>query len=131
MAKSDRASYVCVYWISENNSHIDVCGSCCPGQVQYFFKHNLVLEYSSNKVTVPFLLTCVEWYKHPENNYLLSPVTLWLPDYVPFSPASFIPISRIAGRCMQVKTDMSFSERPNNNGSTIIINPIGCANLIF
>ena len=28
MTKSDRASYVCAYWISDNNSHIDVRGTC-------------------------------------------------------------------------------------------------------
>ena len=56
--------------------------------------------------------------------YLLSPVTLWSPEYEPIGPASFMPISRIAYRCAQVQTYMEFHERSYNNGQTVIIIPI-------
>lgn len=132
MAKSDRASYICAHWLGDNNQTIDLHAACRPGQVQYYIKHNVVLKRSSEQIPMSFLLAFTEWYKqHPEKNYLLSPVTLWSPDFGCISEASFLPICRIAGRCMQLKTPMDFPERPYNNGSTIGITPIGCANLFF
>ena len=116
MAKSDRASYICANWLGDNNQTIDLHAACRPGQVQYYIKHNVVLKRSSEEIPMSFLLAFTEWYKqHPEKNYLLSPVTLWSPNFVCISEASFLPICRIAGRCMQLKTSMSFPERPYNN----------------
>ena len=95
MAKSDRASYICAHWLGDSNQTIDLNAVCRPGQVQYYIKHNVVLERSSNHEQIPmsFLLAFTEWYKqHPEKNYLLSPVTLWSPAFVHISEASSLAI---------------------------------------
>ena len=131
MARSDRASYVTAHWLSDSNSGIDLHAQCRPGQIQYYIKHNVVVEDPSNgaKSTTSFLLAFVGWYKHhPEKHFLLSPVTLWCPDFVPMNESSFIPVCRIAGRCMQTVSRMDFPERPYNSGNTVIITPIGYTN---
>ena len=58
MAKSDHASYIlCAHWLSDNNQGIDVCR---PGQVQYYIKHNVVLNQSSEQTSTSFLQAFVE-----------------------------------------------------------------------
>ena len=132
MSRSDRASYICAYWISNDNSSIDPQGPCRPGHIKYFLKHKVMLQKNSESLHITFLLAFVQWYQqHPEKNYLLSPVTLWFPDFVPICSASFLPVRRIACRCMQVETFMHFPERPYNSGKTVVITPINCANLQF
>ena len=133
MAKSDHASYIlCAHWLGDNNQTIDLHAACRPGQVQYYIKHNVVLKRSSEETPMSFLLTFTEWYKqHPEKNYLLSPVTLWSPDFVRISEASFLPICRIVGRCMQLKISMKFSRETIQQWRYYCYSPIGCANLVF
>ena len=76
-----------------------------------YIKHNVVFKRSSEQIPMSFLLAFTEWYEQcPEKNYLLYPVTLWSPDFVCISEASFLPICRIARRCMQLKTPMNFPE---------------------
>lgn len=114
------------------NLGIDLSAQCRPGQVRYYIKHNVMIENTSDhraRSITSFLLAFVGWYKqHPGKHFLLSPVTIWYPDFEPMNEASFIPVCRIAGRCMQTETQMNFPERPYNSGNTVIITPIGYIN---
>lgn len=105
-----------------------------PGSVQYYIQHNVMLEqkFNGEKVNRTMHLAYVNWYKkHPEKTHFRSPVTVWYPDHVPLSQASFMPISRIACRCMQSEFELSLSDKPHHNGKVVVINPISCANSIF
>ena len=129
-ARTDRNSYICAYWLGDDDKSVNTETICRPGCVQYYIKQNVILDYNTS---VTMYLANVHWYAtHPEKYYFLSPNTLWYPDYVPLSEASFMPISRMACRCMQGEIlEMTFPDRPYNNGKVIIINPIGCVNLVF
>lgn len=88
-------------------------------------KHYITIQQNNEMKTYCSLLAFVGWYKiHPEKNYILSPITIWSPEYEPTGSASFIPISRIAYRCAQVQTHMEFKERSYNNGQIVVIIPI-------
>lgn len=106
---------MCANWLNSAQPEL-----CRAGRVKYFFRHNITLEYHDklkDKVTVQPLLAYIEWYKqHPEKNFLPSPVTLWYPDLEPIGAASFMPINRIACRCAQSQSYMTFTERPYNSG---------------
>ena len=124
-ARTDRKSYICAYWLGDDETSIDTAASCRPGCVQYYIKHNVAVECDNGQQIITMYLGFVTWYKrHPEKAHFLSPVTLWDLENVPLSAASFIPTSRIICRCMQGKLNMSFPDRPYNNGKVVIINPI-------
>jgi hypothetical protein len=129
-ARTDRNSYICAYWLGDDDKTINTETICRPGCVQYYIKQNVILD---NNTSVTMYVAYVQWYKtHPEKYHFLSPNTLWYPDYVQLSEASFMPISRMACRCMHGEIpEMTFLDRPYNNGNAIIINPISCANLVF
>ena len=122
LAKSDRSSYICANWLG-NNLQMD-CTNYRPGNVIYFLKHKIILKQDEKDICVQSLLAYVGWYKtHEEKNYLHFPITIWSHDIEPLCFASFIPISRILCRCAQIETNMTFSERPYNNGKVVIIIP--------
>ena len=125
-AKSDHSSFVAARWFGRNASiNVSQPNPCRPGKIFFFLKHRITIQSNNKTNTYCSLLAFVGWYKiHPEKDYLLSPITLWSPDYEPIGPASFIPISRIAYRCAQVQKHMEFRERSYNNGQTVIIVPI-------
>ena len=128
-ARTDRNSYICAYWLGNDNISIDTATLCRPGCVQYYIRHNVILKSNMESPSVQMYLAYVTWYMpHPEKNYIVYPNTLWSPDTTPESEASFRPISRIVCRCMQGELPMTFQERPYNNGTVIVINPISCAN---
>lgn len=69
--------------------------------------------------------------QHPEKNFLPSPVTLWYPDLEPIGAASFMPVNRIACRCAQSQSYMTFTDRPYNNGQAVVIIPTDKVDIIF
>ena len=76
-----------------------------------------MLKRLSEQIPLSFLLVFTEWYEHhAEINHLVSQVTLWSPKFVPISEASFAPICRIAGKFLQIKTQMNSPDRQYNNG---------------
>ena len=124
-ARTDRNSFICAYWLGDDEASISTAASCRPGCVQYYIKHNVSVECDNGQQLITMYLGYITWYKrHPEKAYFPSPVTLWDLDNVPLSVASFMPISRIICRCMQGKLNMSFPDRPYNNGKVVVINPI-------
>lgn len=129
-ARTDRNSYICAYWLGGDDKSVNTETICRPGCVQYYIKQNVILDYNTS---VTMYIANVQWYTtHPEKYYFLSPNTLWYPDYVPPSEASFMPISRMACRCMQGEIPkMNFPDRQYNNGKVIIINPVACVNLVL
>lgn len=116
MARSDRSSYVSTNWL--NGTRLS---SYRPGRIKFFFRHNLTLQGPDKEnVSIQVHLAHIEWYKyHPEINFLHSPVSIWNPEFEPIGVAS-LPISRIASRCAQTITSISFTERPYNNGKVTI-----------
>ena len=77
------------------------------------------------------LLAYIGWYKtHPEANYLHSLVSVWYPEIESLSAVSFMPVNRVACRCVQVQTHMGFPERPYNNGEGVIVIPISAINIM-
>lgn len=128
-ARTDRNSFICAHWLGDDDKSVNTGTFCRPGCVQYYIKQNVILDRNTS---VTMYLANVQWYKkHPEKHYFLSPNTLWYSDYVQLSEASFMPISRMACRCMHGEIEMTFPDRPHNNGKVIIINPISCVNLAF
>lgn len=130
-ARTDRNSFICANWLGENDL-IDPAFTCRPGSVQYYIKHTITVTHNGEKLLMTSYLAFVKWYKkHPEKNYFHPPNTIWYPDYAPPSQASFMPISRIACRCMQDEFELSIPDRPHNNGKVVVVNPISRANLLF
>ena len=129
MARTDRSSFVCAHWLKYDTGSIDTSVLCRPGCVQFYIKHNIWLQCNDKQFTEVLYLGIVQWYKlHPEKTHFRPPNTLWYPDYVALSEASFIPISRIASRCAQSEVEMSFPERPYHNGKAVVICPISAYN---
>lgn len=124
-AKSERSSFICAQWLDKYGS---ICASqtlCRPGKVLCFFKHCMTITKNGQTKRHYSLLAFTRWYKvHPEKNYLLSPITLWSPEFEPVNCTSFLPISRIMCRCAQLQTYMQFPERSYNSGQTVIIIPV-------
>lgn len=118
MAHTDRNSFVCAHWLNSDAGSIDTSALCRPGYVHQF--------------TETLFMAFVKWYKqHPEKTYFHSPNTLWCPDYVALSEASFIPIVRIATRCAQKELQLSVPERPHHNGKAILICPISALSSVI
>ena len=125
LAKSDRSSYIYAKWFNTltETAPQDMCR---PGYVYYFLKHTIKLENSGKIFSNQSILASVGWYKcHPEQYQLLSPLTIWSPDYEPLNLASFLPINRILCRCAHIQKFMEFADRPYNNGQAVVIIPIG------
>ena len=104
--------------------------------VLYFHQQRLelieIVIFVPTGLEMMMLLLILKHYAVPEKHHFLHPNTLWSPEKAPLSEASFMPISRIACRCMQGDIpDMNFPDRPHNNRKAVIINPISCANLLF
>lgn len=131
MARTDRSTFICAHWLKNDTGSIDTSFFCCPGCVQFYIKHNIRLKCNAKQFTEILYLAIVQWYKlHPEKTHFRLPNTLWYPDYVALSEASFIPISRIASRCAQREVEMSFPERPHHNGKAVVICPISAYNSV-
>ena len=132
LAGTDRNSCVCAYWLKSDTGTIDTSDLCCPGCVQYYIEHNIQLQHNKKQIMENMLLAVVQWYKlHPEKMHFPFPNTLWYPDYVSLSQASFIPISRFASKYAQTELEMSLPERPLHNGKAVLICPISPNNLTF
>ena len=131
-ARTDRNSYICAYWLGSDDCSIDTAGSCRPGCVHYYIKHNVLVKHHGKELSLTMYLAYVLWFKkHPEKHHFHLPNTVWYPDYVSFSEASFMPVSRIACRCMKGELELFFPERPFNNGKAIVINPISAGHFSF
>ena len=125
LARSDRSSFVCAYWLKDDDGSIDTSLSCRPGCVQYYMKHNVQLQRNNEQLIEKMYIAVVKWFKqHPEKTHFHPPNTVWDPDYVPLSEASFIPISRIASRCMHVEHFLSSPDRPHNNEKVVVMCPV-------
>ena len=131
-ARTDKNSYICAYWIGSSDDLIDSASTCRPGLVKYYIKHTISVQHNSEHFLMTSYLAFVQWYKkHPEKNYFRPSNTIWYPDFAPLSQASFMPISRIACRCMKDEFELSIPEKPHNNGKVVVVNPICRANLLF
>lgn len=121
LAKRDQSSYVAANWLSCSSPAV-----CRPGRVRFFLKHSVTFKNEKDEpVSYETLLAFIDWYKiHPEKNYYLPPTTIWYPEFEPLSAASFMPIKRIACRCMQTIDHVNFVDRPYNNGEVVVIIPI-------
>ena len=100
--------------------------------ITIYIKHNVLVKHHVKELSITMYLAYVLWFKkHPEKHHFHLPNTVWYPDYVSFSEASFMPVSRIACRCMKGELELFFPERPFNNGKAIVINPISAGHFSF
>ena len=123
--EQDRNSFICAHWLKSDAGSIDTSAPCRPGCVQFYMKHNVMLEKNNKHFTETFYLAYVRWYKqHPEKAHFRSPNTVWYPDHVDLSESSFIPISRIATRCAQKELELFVPDRPHHSEKAILICPL-------
>lgn len=99
-SRSKRSPAIVAHWPNRNSQGIDVDGKL-PSRV------GIVLSFLTHKVTFgpdqlsqDICLARVQWLqKHPRRDFFHSPLIVSTTLYESPSPASFIPVSRIAARC--------------------------------
>ena len=92
-----RSCYILANW--NDNGQIDPSlnpSDYTPDRVLYYALHSMVVDGEIKQ----HLFARVEWYlEHPEKESLGKPLQIWYNGlFHPRSPASFIPVQRIANR---------------------------------
>ena len=90
---------------------IDTTGDapCQIGNVQSFISHQVTFEHEGSCRSVTTLLAHIKWYEeHPRRNHFHHSIIVCGTLFCPMSNASFIPVSRIMGRCTTLKTRYQF-----------------------
>lgn len=118
-----KSSFILAKFMNRDGRSVDIY----PGQVQYFFEHNIFMPFTGN---LTHKLAFVRWYK-PANSssirYHFSinddagtcNVELWENSFYPISRDNIIPIHNILGRFVPVK--YKISERSNSKEYLAII----------
>ena len=117
-----KSSFILAKFINRDGTSIDIY----PGQIQYFFEHNIFL--SSQNLT--HKLAFVKWYKPISSSsiqYYFSinddietcNVELWKNNFYPISRDSIIPIHNILGRFIPAK--YKTSQRSNSREYLAVI----------
>ena len=84
------------------------------GVITQFFRHEITCVRNpqtepSNVSRISHILAHIKWYMaHPRRDYFHSSMIISASVFQPDSPASYLPVSRIAARCAIAKTEISF-----------------------
>src|SRR6185437_8781335 len=117
-----KSSFILAKFINRNGTSVDIY----PGQIQYFFEHNIFL--SSQNLT--HKLTFVKWYKPVSSSSIqyhfsinddvkTCNVELWENSFYPINRDCIIPIHNILGRFIPAK--YKTSQRSNSREYLAVI----------
>lgn len=90
---------------------IDTMGEapCRIGNVQSFVKHQITLETAGSTQSIDTLLARIKWFEnHPRRDHFHRSIIVCGTLFCGNSSATFIPVSRIMGRCTILKTRYQF-----------------------
>ena len=107
-SRSQRSAAIVAHWPSINGG-IDTMGEgqCKVGLIESFIRHQIKMANSTKHTDT--LLARVKWLKdHPKRDYFHKSVIVCGILFQPESSSTFIPVSRIMGRCTTLKTDFQF-----------------------
>lgn len=77
------------------------------GIVRSYFRHQIIRAGVSKPVS--HIIARVKWYMdHPRRDYINPQVIICATTFDPDSPASFVPVNRIAGRVAIARTKLKF-----------------------
>ena len=111
ISRSQRSCTIAAHWLRRGLT-IDLVGEepLRIGIVTAFIRHKVDCAQSSQvTTTISHIFARVKWYmNHTHSNYLHPSVIVCANVFEPFSPASFIPLSRIAARCAVSTCDFTF-----------------------
>ncbi len=99
-SRSQRSAAIVAHWPNQTGSDIDVNGTAPmrTGIVSSIFTHEVKLDESSE--TMVHCIASVKWHmQHPRRDHFHISVIVSCNLLESPSPATFIPVSRIAGRC--------------------------------
>lgn len=110
-SRSQRSPTIYAHWQSLTGN-IDTTGDAPyrVGNLLSFFRHKVTLENEVGvKTSVTALLAHVKWYEeHPRRDFFHHSIIVCGTLFRPMSSGSFIPSSRIMGRCTTIKTRYQF-----------------------
>ena len=109
-SRSQRSPSIFAHWPSLSG-RIDTTGNAPyqVGNVKSFICHQVSFEHDEGVKTINALLAFVQWYKqHPRRNHFHHSIIVCRTLFRTISNASFIPVSRIMGRCTTLKTRYQF-----------------------
>ena len=106
---------ICAHWhVGQNPATLPILETALPlavGQIQYFLKHDLVVE---NDVVLKKenIFAFVRWYKKHalHHNWFGSTALVFYPEFEPDSPYSFLPIQLISSLCIYGNLELCFSD---------------------
>ena len=112
-SRSQRSTAVVAHWPNTTCTGIDEHVQCpmCVGIVSYFFQHEIRVKSrrSQSVNTINSMLAYMKWMEnHPQRNNYIPMTIITSTTYSFDSCTSFIPISRIAGRCAVAEATATF-----------------------
>ena len=111
-SRADISSCICAKWCSSNSSFdvplLDPTSELRPGIVKKF----LIVNVKSQGSTRQHVVAKVKWLNpHPDRYFFGKPVEIWdLKGTQTDSAPSFLPIERIANRCVYTATTVQLSQ---------------------
>ena len=114
-SRSNKSSTVAAHWPGVLN--IDPLGEAPlrVGVVTFFFRHTIRIVKNSATKTISHILAHVNWYMdHPRRNILHPSTIISSTVFDRDSPASYIPVNRIAARCANAETTWRFDYGQDN-----------------
>ena len=115
-SRSQRSSAIIAHWATVIG-RIDTmgCGNPRVGLIKYFIRHTIKLKVDSADKKIDSLLARVKWFEeHPRRNYFYQSVVVCGKLFSGDSYATFIPVSRIMGRCTITQTSFLFDYGEDN-----------------
>lgn len=99
---SKRSAVIVAHW-PHDSGDIDSTGTAQPrvGKITSFLTHIATLKTAANQeIVLTHCLSRMQWLQsHTQNDFFGPSVIVSTTIYDSFSPAAFMPVSRIAGRC--------------------------------
>ena len=101
-SRSKRSPTIVAHWPNRNTGGIDNSGQLPlrVGTILSFFTHDVTFILADKANSTIHCLARVQWLQeHPRRNFFHPSIIVSSTLYDCLSPASFLPVSRIAGRC--------------------------------
>lgn len=88
---------VCAYWVDSSGNIVTNSRNLCA-EVEYFFSQRIIVGADYSEI----IMVKVRWFQeHSAKTTILPPVEIWCKNlFIPFGPASFMPVIRIDQVCV-------------------------------
>ena len=109
-SRSQRSAAVIAHWPSLTGT-IDTMGEapCRIGNVQSFIRHQITFDGVGSSSSMVTMLARIKWFEnHPRRDHFYRSVIVCGTMFCAESSSTFIPVSRIMGRCTTLKTRYHF-----------------------